>query len=221
MIRSPGDLANMVQQNGFLPLLKNSVPGFSVEEHTPPGLWFAADTEGPWEWKGPVIRQTGCAYGKFFEGRAGFISALWFIEFANCRRDGYDLDARYEDGLIRRQDRDVYQILSQHPSLLSKEWRKRSGIRKRGEFDAIVSRLQRMGYVTTIDFVYEKDRFGRPYGWGVARYATPENYWGGAFCDQVYCNTPAESKAKILTFLSKRGLADPEKAFRQIIGDEK
>ena len=41
LIRSADDLAEMVQDWGFLPLLKNGIPGFSVEEDTPPELWFA------------------------------------------------------------------------------------------------------------------------------------------------------------------------------------
>ena len=88
MISSEKDLAAMVETYGFLPLLKNSIPGFSVEEHTPPELWFADGVDGPWEWKGPVIAETGCAYGKFFSGKAGFISREWFLDFANYRRDG-------------------------------------------------------------------------------------------------------------------------------------
>lgn len=62
-IYSASDLSRLVQEYGFLPLFKNQIPGFSVEEHTPPELWFADGVEGPWEWKGPVIRETGCAYG--------------------------------------------------------------------------------------------------------------------------------------------------------------
>ena len=48
MIGSEKDLAAMVETYGFLPLLKNSIPGFSVEEHTPPELWFADGVDGPW-----------------------------------------------------------------------------------------------------------------------------------------------------------------------------
>lgn len=54
-IRSMESLAALVESLGFLPLLKNRVPGFSVEEHTPLDLWFADGVDGPWEWKGPVI----------------------------------------------------------------------------------------------------------------------------------------------------------------------
>lgn len=197
VVTSEQELAELVQACGFLPLLKNQIPGFSVEEHTPPDLWFADGVDGPWEWKGPVIRATGCAYGKFFWGKAGFISKEWFPDFANYRRDGYDFDARYDDGLAKHQDKMVYDVLADHPSLLSKEWRRLCGIAKRGEFDSIVSRLQMLGYVTTVDFEYARDRYGNPYGWGLARYATPEALWGENFTKRVYQHTPAESRERI------------------------
>lgn len=202
-IRSREDLAALVEKMGFLPLLKNRVPGFSVEEHTPPELWFADGVEGPWEWKGPVIRATGCAYGKFFGGKAGFISRRWYEDFANYRRDGYDFDARYDDGLARSRDKRVYDILAQSGPLLSKDWRRRTGIPQRGAFDAIVTRLQMLGYVVTADFQYETGRDGRPYGWGLARYATPEACFGPGFAQRVYRCAPEESARRILDHLAR------------------
>ena len=217
-VRSAAGLARLIQNYGFLPLLKNRISGFSVEEHTPPELWFADDVEGPWEWKGPVIRETGCAYGKFFHGKAGFISAEWFPDFANYRRDGYDFDARYDDGLARRQDKMVYDVLAEYPSLLSREWRKLTGIRKRGEFDSIVTRLQMQGYVTTIDFEYAKDRYGKTYGWGLARYATPEQHFQAGFTSRVYSCSASQSKEKMRSYLSKMLPRAGEKDFQWILG---
>ncbi len=53
------DLIDAIGRMGFLPLFKNSIPGFSVEENVDPSIWFT-NKPGPWEWKGPVIRETGC-----------------------------------------------------------------------------------------------------------------------------------------------------------------
>lgn len=82
-IQSEAELAALVQEVGFLPLFQNEIHGFSVEDHTPAALWFSDEADGPWEWKGPVIRSGGCVYGKFFHGKAGFISMDWFPDFAN------------------------------------------------------------------------------------------------------------------------------------------
>ena len=68
-LHSAEDLAALVEEIGFLPFFKNGIEGFSVQEHTPPELWFS-DLEGPWEWKGPVIQTARCAYGKFYKGKA-------------------------------------------------------------------------------------------------------------------------------------------------------
>ena len=111
-IRTKQDLIDAVETYGFVPLFANSVPGFSIEEHVAEEVWFNHDTEGVWEWKGPVIQATGCAYGKFFEHKAAFISKEWFPDFANYRRDGYDFDARYDDGLASYKDKELFDLLA-------------------------------------------------------------------------------------------------------------
>ena len=94
-IKNINDLKTAVTELGFVPFFENSIPSFSIEEHVDPRIWFSNE-DGPWEWKGPVINEIGCAYGKFFEKKAVYISREWFPDFANYRRDGYDFDARYE-----------------------------------------------------------------------------------------------------------------------------
>lgn len=214
------DLASLVEQYGFLPFFRNEIPGLSVEEHTPPEFWFSDERDGAWEWKGPVIRQLGCAYGKFFANKAGFVSRAWFPDFANWRRDGYDFDARYDDGLARTADKYVFDLLDQHGSLLSKELKRLGGFGKEGRkgFDGIMTRLQMQCYVTTADFVYQTDRHGKPYGWGVARYAVPERFFGSDFADTIYSRTPEESKARMLAYLAGQFPNVPEKALLRLIG---
>lgn len=96
-INSQADLISAVEEFGFLPFFKNSIDGFSIEEHISLRYWFS-EAEGAWEWKGSVIRETGSAYGKLFDRKAVYISREWFHEFANYRRNGYDFDALYDDG---------------------------------------------------------------------------------------------------------------------------
>ena len=120
-LRSPEDIAALTEECGFLPFFAGEIPGFSVEECCPPELWFSEAADGPWEWKGPVARSGRCVYGKFFSGKAGFISREWLPDFANFRRDGYDFDARYDDGLASRKDKTVYDTVAERGALLSKE----------------------------------------------------------------------------------------------------
>ncbi|MCC8097042.1 MAG: hypothetical protein LIO44_00420 [Eubacterium sp.] len=70
-IYSYNDLADLVEEYGFLPLFKNQIEGFSVEEHTPPELWFAENADGPWEWKGPVIQKQAVPTESFSEEKPG------------------------------------------------------------------------------------------------------------------------------------------------------
>lgn len=199
MIYNADDLLNKVEEYGFLPFFKNGIPGFSVEEMCPPELWFT-DKEGPWEWKGPVAKSGRCIYGKLFNGKAGFVSKEWIPDFVNYRRDGYDFDARYEDGLAFYKDKDLYDTIAEHEVILSKELKKIRNYCKDGNigFDTIMTRLQMQGYVCVADFVYAKDKFGNPYGWGIAQYTTPEYFFGYDFIASAYSTDPVASKQKMI-----------------------
>ncbi len=198
-VRSPQDVARLVGELGFLPLLPNRVPGFSAEECCPPEIMNDRDAEGPWEWKGPVLRGRTCMYGKLFDGRAGYVSLEWLPDLANYRRDGYDFDARFDDGLASLRDRTVYNALAGAGELLSVDLRKKCGV-VRG-FDDSLARLQAQCYVAASDFVYRRDRNGREYGWGVAKYATPEELFGPELVTSAYSRDPEESFKRILAHL--------------------
>ncbi|MBQ9327230.1 MAG: hypothetical protein IJ225_01685 [Solobacterium sp.] len=207
------DLIEAVQYYGFLPFFTNEIEGFSIEEMTPARLWFT-DEPGPWEWKGPVISEGDCVYGKFFDKKAGFVSNKWFPDFANYRRDGYDFDARFEDGLADHREQFLYELISSRHSILSKDAKiiggyvkpKRKGkdewVPRKG-FDTTITRLEMETYVIISNFEYEVSKTGEFYGWGIARYATPEAYLGRKFTSKVYQRTPEKSKARILKHLKQ------------------
>ena len=201
-LRCPDDVAELTEALGFLPFFANGIPGFSVEEHTPRELWFT-EADGPWEWKGPIARTKRCLYGKFFGGKAGFISLEWFPDFANYRRDGFDFDSRYESGLASRKDMNVYDTVSRYGTVLSKKLKSLCGYSKGGEkgFDGVITRLQMQTYVCFADFEYMRDKYGKQYGWGVARYSTPEELFGYEAVTSAYSREPAESLERILDHL--------------------
>lgn len=67
------DLIDLINEVGFLPLFKNEVDGFSVEENTGDLYWWTGDEEqDPWEWRCLMARSGKVAYGKFFGKKAGF-----------------------------------------------------------------------------------------------------------------------------------------------------
>lgn len=84
------------------------VEDFSAEEHTSPNFWWSGDRqEDPCEWREIIAASGQVAYGKFFGNKAGFISLEWLPYFANARRDGYDFDSRYQDGLASRREKKI------------------------------------------------------------------------------------------------------------------
>ena len=200
-IKSMDDLIWAIDEFGFVPFFENEIEGFSLEEHIAPECWYGGSDSfwDAWEWKGPVIRQTRCAYGKFLRNKAMYISAKWFPDFANFRRDGYDFDARFEDGLASYDDRDLYELLEANAPVLSKSLKKLGNYRKGGRkgFDSSITRLQKQCYVITNDFIYATDKLGNEYGWGIAEYTTPEKFYGKKFTDKVYKRTPEESLERI------------------------
>ena len=54
--------------------------------------------------------------------KAAFISAQWFSDFANFRRDGYDFDALY--------DKELYELLERESPILSGELKRKGNYRK-------------------------------------------------------------------------------------------
>ncbi len=209
-VRTKQDLIDAVREYGVIPYFESSIPGFSLEEHCHPLMLFNDTEDNSWFWKGPVIRETGCAYGKFFGKKAAYVRRDLFLDLANYRRDGYDYDARYEDGLARYQDKQLYDLISENAPVVSKalrqtggyaysgRWQKTDGIKG---FDASVTRLQEQCYVIISDFVFTIDKTGNKRGWGAAEYSTPEKFMGSDFSDNVYRRTPAESYERLTDFL--------------------
>lgn len=198
-IKTKKDLEDAVEEYGFVPYFRNSIKGFSIEENVDPLAWFNEDVEGVWEWKGPVIRDTGCAYGKFLQRKAAFISSGWFRDFALFRRDGYDYEGFFNDGYGTYKDKALLELIEENGPVLSKELKRLGNYRKGGAsgFDTSVNRLQHQCFVLISDFKYMKDRFGNDYGWGVAEYATPEQFFGDEF-QKIYPGDPGASFGRVL-----------------------
>ncbi len=219
VIERQEQLERHIRQVGFMPFFRNCIDGFSIEEMTPPELLFGDDTsDGPWQWKGPIISHWESAYGKFFKGKAGYVSLEWLPDFMNWRRSllpltGYDDDAR-----------NIHRVLVENESMLSKELKKASGFslsRKRRivspqnpdesvvnehngmAFDSLIAQLQMGTHVSIADFEYLVSRKGETYGWGVARYCTPEAMYPELFPIErsVDGRTPQESRERIVRHL--------------------
>ncbi|MCR5323625.1 MAG: hypothetical protein K6E85_10195 [Lachnospiraceae bacterium] len=207
-IGSEKELIDAINELGFVPFFENEIKGFSLEEHIARGCWYNDGDNGfwdAWEWKGPVINAAHCAYGKFLSGKAVYISREWFPDFANYRRNGYDFDARYEDGLASYDDKCLYELLDMNAPILSKPLKVLGNYRNGGKkgFDSSITRLQKQCYVIVSDFRYAMDKYGNEYGWGIAEYNTPERFFGEEFYQNVYKRTPEESLERLVRHFKK------------------
>lgn len=197
-IHSCAELIDYVNQIGFLPLLKMGVAGWSASEAVAEECQYKRLPRGGWEWllwkwKGSVVRESGCAYGKFFLGKAGFVSREWWPDFCNCLRSRFPAP---EEGSVEEI---ILLTLRESGKMVSRELRTACGFtgpKMRGRFDTYISRLEAAGHVVTEDFVYSCDRYGREYGWGLSLLTTPEALFGRPACHPG--RSPEESRARML-----------------------
>ena len=204
-IHTTGELKELIRRIGFLPLFSNSIPGFSVEEHTLVRDWWTDDPErDPWAWRQILSRDPDIAYGKFFDKKAGFISKEWFPVFANYRRNGYDFDALCGDELVPYRNRKLMEAFEPDEDLsslelLSFEAKKKAGFGKDGQknFEGVLTELQMQTYLIMSDFRQKKNKKGQEYGWHIAALQTPETKWGYGYIATGYNESPEDSWKRI------------------------
>ncbi|MCE2616603.1 MAG: AlkZ-related protein [Phocaeicola sp.] len=236
-IYNKGNMEHLINKMGFLPFFNNEIDDFSIAEFTPKELWFSDETDGPWEWKGPVIIEGDVAYGKFYKKKAMYVSMDWFPDFMNYRRSLYKITSDEEK---------ILDTLRKHKTLLSKELKRACGYVKprlhrsltpierlveeetknvikkekicstKESFDGAITRLQMGTYIITADFEYSYDREGNRYGWGVARYCTPEDFFGPERL--IVKRTPLQSKLRMIEHLHKLLPYASDEAILSVIG---
>lgn len=174
------ELTGYINEIGFLPLMKNSVKGFSVEEVTASDAWWTGNDCDPWSWREIISTDGKTAYGKFFHNKVGFVSRECFPYLAAFRRDGYDFDSRYEDGAASRRAKSIMDILLQGGAYPSNELKSAAGFGKGGEkgFEGTLSQLQMQTYITTSGFHKRKNKRNEEYGWSIASYTLSERLFG-------------------------------------------
>lgn len=198
-LHSAAELTEYINKVGTLPLFR-IVPslGWSAEEVVDDDCQYVVLPDGGWEcklwdWKGDIIRESECAYGKFFLGKAAFISKEWWPDFCNYRRSmhPYPAEGSIEEAII--------ETLKLNGSMITRDLRKACGFtepKMRSKFDNFITRLQMGGYLVTENFVYPHDRHGKQYGWGWSLLTTPEDLFGREACHTN--RTPEESRQRLM-----------------------
>ena len=196
-------MMELISAVGFLPLLESGIAGYSADALVATSCRYRMLDDGGWEWalwqwKGPLVREGGFAYGKFFGGKAGFVSREWWPDFCNWRRHRHPLP---DDDSIEAA---ILDVLREGGSMITRELRAACGFtgpKMRSRFDSYVTRLEMACRIVTEDFVYPRDRHGNQYGWGWSLLTTPEALLGRDACQ---CSrTPEASHQRLLQHFRK------------------
>lgn len=242
-ICSATGMMGLVQKMGFLPLLDSGIEGFSAEDLVAEDCRYVTFPEGGWDWplwkwKGEIVTETPCVYGKFFNRKAGFISLEWWPDFCRYRRSKYPRPGdETTEGAILNTLKSAGSLTTRElraacgfggachtkqeqgdacPDLALQEGGRPKVKGMRSRFDSHITRLEMATYIVTENFIYPRDKHNREYGWGWALLNTPEELYGREACQ---CHrTPEESYQRILGHL-KRVLPDsPDKQLQKLIG---
>lgn len=206
-VKSSEELSDLIRELGFLPLFKNHVKGFSVEELTAADSWWSdRPEEDPWEWREVIAAEGKIAYGKLFGNRAGFVSKEWYPYLASYRRDGYDFDSRYEDGLASYKAKRIIEVLSLNNDILSNELKIAAGFGKGGDkgFEGALTLLQMQTYITVKEFRRRTNKKQKEYGWPVAVYCLSEELFGEEHVRSAYQLGTTGAKDYIVSHLKSR-----------------
>ena len=200
VIHNATELMDYIQQVGFLPLLDSGIWGYSAEDVVDSDCRYVVYDDGwdwpLWKWKGPIVTEGGCVYGKFFNKKAGFVSREWWPDLYNWRRHAHPAPSA---GSIEET---ILMTLREHGSLITRELRAACGFtgpKMRSRFDGYVTRLQMACRIVTEDFVYPRDKHNQPYGWGWALLTTPEQLLSKESCQCDH--TPEESLTRMITHM--------------------
>lgn len=222
-LHSVEEAEKLIGEIGFLPLFHNEIEGFSLEERTDSSFWWS-DTpqKDPWEWRAVIARRHSIMYGKVFNKKAGFVATDWIPYFANFRRDGYDFDALYDDGLAPIKNKkimDNFMDENEGSCIMSNILKAQSGFGKDGlkGFDGAISALMMQTYLCNSDFKKRLNKKGMEFGWDVAEYTMPETVWGRDYVTKAYSETPEESYKRIVAQLKKHFPSATDKQIEKVL----
>ena len=162
-------MLKLIREFRLIPFFKNPIPGYSIEEHTAPDLWFTEESLGPWDWKIECVQSGDVAYGKFlWGGKAAFATVDVYRELMSWRRS----QPKYQPSAEQRK---VLDLMAGQGSVSVADVRKLLGIKKSAA-DSLLGRLQMQTRVITGDIarVYRGPDLQYS-GWQRSSFCAPED----------------------------------------------
>lgn len=190
----------IINEYGFLPLSDGTIKGFSLSALTYGLPWFSGEENDPWGWRAIIAAEGDIAYGKFFEKGSAFVSKKWFGALLNYRRDGYDFDARWDEGIAKHREKLIMDLFMENDNILpSYEIKEKAGFGKGGEkgFEGTMTALQMQCYLLFRKTTRKRNKMGEEYGWAVGNFCTPEMLYGQEFVNNSYKEEPEKSYERL------------------------
>ncbi len=168
VVRDQEGMLSLIQEFQLVPFFVNIIPGYSIEEHTPPELWFTDENLGPWDWKIDCIQSGDVAYGKFlYGGKAAFATVDVYREIINWRRSL----PKYKPSPDQQK---VLDYIEEHGSVSVSDVRQLMGLKKSAA-DALLSKIQMQARIITGDISRVYRGADLKYsGWQRSSFCTPE-----------------------------------------------
>ena len=190
-------------------------------QYETPVCWHTGDPEtDPWEWRIRVLdERDDIAYAKMFFRKSGFVTRQWAPYFLAVRRGGSTLEEEYEDGLISRPAKRIYETILSNEVLPLHAIKQLGGFSKeeKSSFERALIELQMKMYITMCGTQQKFSKKGEEYGWSSTVFCTTESFWGGEIfeeaikinkqvaiqriTEQIELLNPDADKKKILKFI--------------------
>lgn len=216
LIRDYEELLPLVDELGVLPLFPGIIPRFSLWDYTRKKPWFTGDQEyDPWFWRQRCASEGRLAYGKFFNGKAGFVSLKLFPDLVNFRRDGKTFDENYLHRRLPLETKAIMEQFSYGNEYRTPQLKKLTGVTKL--FDQRVALLQHRTFLVTCDFIQKRSKSGRDYGWAVAVVCKPESLLGSRFTLSRFSVSPKTSYETLLAHCAEILPKIPEKQWKKFL----
>jgi len=145
-----------------------------------PIRWHTENPEtDPWEWRMRVLSErSDIAYAKVFFGIGGFITKEWYPFFYAVRK-GISFQDEYRQGTMTNAAKRIYDTISAYGMLAVHELKQFGGFGRdeNSAFERALVELQMKMVITACGQKQKQDKHGKPFGWHVTVFCTPEDFW--------------------------------------------
>ena len=165
-IQTLADLEQVIEEYGFLPYAGSEKESLFTLNGLTDNPWFDGSETDPWGWRVEIARKGKQAYGKFFNHKAGFVSSACIPAFIAARRDNRSVAELYQDGLVSRRARQVWDCFEQRVEWTFQDLKHQAGFAGQSkEFEAALTELQGLFFLCISGQSRRMNKKGEPYGW--------------------------------------------------------